>query len=184
MILRHMWNLLPCRPHQALQEGKKSGPHHRDRSSVNPSQSPADCHRTSAIEMRQCSFPCSYSPVERSRVIGHREKVLDIVCRWQGCHGEIIFMERSSLQVARGEIHWAGFKARNGPASNCASIAQNLKICGPIPSKNYYCRGPSYWLLATKPVFPTLVMCTEPHTATIITIFAYHLYYSKGNIFL
>lgn len=79
MILRHMWNLLPCRPHQALQEGKKSGPHHRDRSSVNPSQSPADCHRTSAIEMRQCSFPCSYSPVERSRVIGHREKVLDIV---------------------------------------------------------------------------------------------------------
>ena len=68
---------------------------------------------------------------------------------------------------------FAVFKRSEQPCF-CVSIAQNLKICGQMPSKNY-CAGPVLSLLVSiKPVFPTLVTCTQPlllpflHTASTI----------------
>lgn len=71
-------------------------------------------------------------------------------------------------------------KDLKSPASSCASITHNLEICGQIPCKNYYLYRTCTVLFFFLCLFP---LNSHVHTTTIIiTIFAYCLYYYKGNI--
>ena len=70
-------------------ERNVSGLHCLDRGSVKPL---LVSHGTSATEFREYYFTCTY--LERSsRVIWHREKILDVVCQWGECHSEVILRE-------------------------------------------------------------------------------------------
>lgn len=60
---------------------------------------------------------------------------------------------------------------KKGSVSSCASVAHNLEICGQILSKTC-CTDPALSLcIFTKPVFPTLVMCTQtPQLSSLLHI--------------
>lgn len=130
VVLRRVWNLLPSMSHQVLQDRKESvlaltiftGALSLQVSHLLVS------HRTSAIECRQYCLTCPY--LERSSgVIWHGEKYLTLFAgdekvmvkssSWEGVLCRLLG-ETSNRQY---------FKELNSPTSNCASIAQNLKIC-------------------------------------------------------